>query len=141
MIKKGFMYFATAIVAVLSVSCNKEVGKQSGGLNLAGDWQLVDVDFVTKSAVIGDQTVTVYLRLSADGAFALWQQLGQGRFQEFSGSWDCKDNVLSGKYSDGKSWGSDYEVSMEDGFLILSVLPGRSETYTYSHCTIPDTLQ
>ncbi|MGM9768636.1 MAG: hypothetical protein ACI3Z0_09275 [Candidatus Cryptobacteroides sp.] len=135
------MFIAMAMTLLDIASCSKDKPGKGGTDNLAGDWQLVDVDFGTKSAVIGEQTVTVYLRLMDDGKFELWQQLGQGRYQKFSGSWSCRKGILRGKYSDGNDWGSEYEVSIEGDFLTMTALPDRVDVYSYSRCTIPDSLR
>lgn len=139
--KRMAIFIAMAMTLLAIASCSKDKPEKGGTDNLVGDWQLVDMDLGTKSAVIGDQTVTVYLRLKADGTFALWQQLGQGRYQEFSGSWSCRKGILRGNYSDGNAWASEYGISIEGDFLTMRAMPDGTDVYSYSRCTIPDSVQ
>ncbi|MGM9742097.1 MAG: lipocalin family protein [Candidatus Cryptobacteroides sp.] len=136
--KRVAMFLTMAMTILALASCGKEDGPaKTGSKDLAGDWQLKNVEFKTKSADIGDVTVDVYLRLSKDGNFGMWQQLGQGRYQSFSGTWTYRDGVLSGTYSDGKKWGSEYEASVEGDILTMTALPDGLDIYSYSRCTIP----
>ena len=48
MIKKLAMKVAVAVAAVLAVACGSKVDKAA---SVEGEWELVDVEFATKSAV------------------------------------------------------------------------------------------
>ncbi|MGN1231993.1 MAG: hypothetical protein ACI4UJ_00920 [Candidatus Cryptobacteroides sp.] len=139
---KRIIIFLAMVMTFLSiVSCSTDKPEIGGTADFSGDWQLMDAKFNTKSAVIGGETVTVYLRLSKDGSFGIWQQLGQGRFNSFTGTWSYSKGVLSGIYSDGTKWGSEYEVTLEENFMTMTALPDGLDIYSYSRCTIPESVQ
>ena len=135
--RAAIMFIAVAMAFLTVASCSKVNPDKGSNADIAGDWQLMDVQFQTKSAVIGGENITVYLRLSKDGSFGMWQQLGQGRFKSFTGTWSYSKGILSGSYTDGSKWGSEYEVSIEEDFLTMTALPDRLDVYSYSRCTIP----
>lgn len=114
--------------------CKKD--KFYSAQSIAGQWELCDIQ--VKSAQLGDQTIEVYMDLKADGTFELWQVIGENYDRKhFEGTWTIASNVLSGKYSDGASWGADYTVSKQESTLVLTEKAG-SEIYVYQPCTIPD---
>ena len=83
-----------------------------------------------KAAQLGDQTIEVVITFNADKTFSLSQVLGNGRAQEFSGTWALTESTLTGKYENGKSWGSSYQVSVENA--VLTMIPEtEAEIYTY----------
>jgi len=136
MMKRFLLILAVALVA--AAGCRK-ANPQSVAGSIEGQWELVSVSLGTKSAVVGDETVTVYIEFASGGKFSLYQQLGAGRFAAYSGSWTLDGETLSGKYSDGSSWACDYSVKLEESTLVLTTLTG-GDVYTYRSCTIPDSV-
>ena len=124
MIKKLAMTVAVAVAAALAVACSSKEDKAAG---VEGEWELVDVEFATKSAVVG--------------TFAMYQKLGEGRFRNFSGTRSCSNGILNGTYSDGKNWGCPYKVSRDGDTLVMVSSPDGKDTYTYRKCTIPDEIK
>ena len=109
----GMMKRFLALLAgflLLGVSCNKV---DDAPLNIIGDWEVCSVEFATKSAMVGNEKVTVYLRV-------------------------LSGNVLSGIYSDGKEWSSEYLVETKDGHLTMRTYPDKKDTYIYETSTITD---
>ena len=92
--KRAAMFLAMAMAFLTVASCSKVIPDKGSNADIAGDWQLMDVQFQTKSAVIRGENITVYLRLSKDGSFGMWQQLGQGRFKSFTGTWSYSNCLL-----------------------------------------------
>ena len=135
MIKKLAMTVAVAVAAALAVACGSKVDKAA---SVEGEWELVDVEFATKSAVVGSETVSVYINFDAKGTFAMYQKLGEGRFRNFSGTWSCSNGILNGTYSDGKNWGCPYKVSRDGDTLVMVSSPDGKDSYTYHKCTIPE---
>ena len=135
MIKKLAMTVAVAVAAALAVACSSKEDKAAG---VEGEWELVDVEFATKSAVVGSEMVFVYINFDAEGTFAMYQKLGEGRFRKFSGTWSCSNGILNGTYSDGKNWGCPYKVSRDGDALVMVSSPDGKDTYTYRECTIPE---
>ena len=124
----------SALLALgLLTACSK--GEKAKGMNITGDWQLTSI--LVKSVSFGSETVDVYLHFGADHKFELYQMLGTGRFRKFSGNWDLNADLLSGTYSDGKKWGADYIVSVNEDTLRLISQSSTPETDTYKRTTIP----
>lgn len=128
------------MLAALSLLTFSSCKKSEKAIRIYGDWELNDVEFVTKSAVVGDETVSVYIRFTEDNTFQLWQKLGEGRYASFDGQWTLTGNVLSGTYTNGKALSSEYEVSVNKNTMTLTTLPDRNDTFTYQSCTIPEDL-
>ncbi len=128
------------MLAALSLLAFSSCKKGDKAIRIYGDWELNNVEFVTKSAAVGEATVSVYVRFTQDNTFQLWQKLGEGRYASYSGQWTLTGNVLSGTYANGKELSSQYEVSTGKNTLTLTTLPDRSDTFTYQSCTIPEDL-
>ena len=117
------------------VACGGE--KDEMPIDITGDWNLVNIQ--TKSATLGGQTVDVYILFSSDKSFTLYQMIGQGRYHKYSGTWSMTGATLTGKYSDGKQWGSSYEVErLSSGEITLTSASG--EVDTYRKATIPSSV-
>ena len=124
---------AILLFALVSFSSCK---KDEKTLDVKGEWELTEVKMATKSALVGAETVTVYVKFSEDGTFAMYQMVGAGRFVSFSGSWKLAGSTLSGTYADGTSWASSYEVSVDNSTLTMTTEDGL-DVFVYKACTIP----
>ncbi|MGN1210535.1 MAG: hypothetical protein ACI4TM_02535 [Candidatus Cryptobacteroides sp.] len=115
---------AFLIVPVLILfSCTKD-GVSADGI--FGEWHCHDLES------------DIYVSFSSDGVFGLYQQIGEGRYRFYYGSWSFDGQVLSGNYSDGTGWGSSYSVSFEGSDrMTLTALNGSSEAVTYTRTSIP----
>lgn len=136
--KKIFKYALSAVLAIVCglglVSCNGTSGNNGEDpIDVTGEWELSKVE--TKSVMIGDESVTIYVKFDG-GAFTLYQVLGQGRPRKYTGTYTLSDNLLSGKYSDGSSWGSSYTVSVSGSNLNLAQTGGK-EIDSFRKTTIP----
>ena len=112
--------------AMLMMGCKKE---KPVALDITGTWELADI--TTKAAQIGEKTVEVVITFNADNTFTMSQMLGQGRHTSYSGTWQLTETKLSGKYSDGKTWGAVYEVSREGDVLTMTPDIADAESYIY----------
>lgn len=127
MITRKLIKLFSVAAAVLMTACT--TGKEEKAIDITGTWDLIGIE-VTKAAQLGDETVSVEITFNADKTFSITQTLGGGRAEEFAGSWQLAGNVLTGKYSNGKAWGSSYEVSVENS--ILTMIPeSKEEIYSY----------
>lgn len=124
------------IAALLLAGCGNN--EKPVALDVTGQWELIGLE--TKAIQIGDEKIEVYMDLKADKTFQLWQKLGEGRYRNYNGTWALTESTLTGKYSDGKEWGSAYEVSREGDNLIMKETKTGTETYTYKSCVIPSEL-
>ena len=117
-------------------SCSKS--KEDKPLDITGDWNITSI--TTRSATIGAQTVDVYISFMEGGAFTLYQKTGGGRYQKFEGTWTLTGSLLGGKYSDGASWATTYNVSLEDGLLTLESNTDPVEVSVYKKASIPQSV-
>lgn len=128
MMRRKFLIMLAALLMVAVVGgCKKDSGNKLSE-QIIGSWELSAVDF-TRSVMIGDVFVEVYVDFLSDGSFTLSQVLGAGRAEEFSGTWTLTGSTLSGTYSDGTAWGTDYEASVTDD--VLTLVSG-GDTYRYT---------
>lgn len=117
------------IGAALILSACGEGGKESKALDITGTWELTGIE-ITKAAQLGSETIEVSITFNQDKTFSLSQTLGSGRPKDFSGTWQLTDTILTGKYSNGKAWGSSYEVTV-NGTEMTMTPEGGAEIYTY----------
>ena len=136
---KKFFAMAFAALALCACGGNKDnpetPGGSSGGgsgsgtskADISGCWELVSV---TTKAGIGGLPVSVYLDFTASGGFTLYQQIGDGRYTKFTGTYVLSsDNKLSGKYDGGANWGP-YSAEISAKTIKLTT-PGNQEVDTY----------
>lgn len=126
MIMRRLQIIFLVLSAMLIMGCKKE---KPVGLDVTGTWELMDIQ--TKAAHIGEEIVEVVITFNADNTFSLSQMLGQGRPVTYSGTWLLEGTKLSGKYSDGKAWGTTYQVSVEGTVLTLTPEIDGAESYIY----------
>lgn len=131
--------FAIIISLMLALCSCKETKKQAP-LDISGEWQLTDM-IQTKAIHIGSETVDVYMLFSVDKTFDMWQFLGAGRYQHYSGTWELSGDVLTGKYSDGSVWGNVYKVSLSDNVLTMEATQNSTDIYKYTRTVIPDNVK
>ena len=117
------------IGAALILSACGESGKESKALDITGTWELTGIE-ITKAAQLGSETIEVSITFNPDKTFSLSQTLGSGRPKDFSGTWQLTGTILTGKYSNGKAWGSSYEVTV-NGTEMTMTPEGGAEIYTY----------
>ena len=127
-----------AVLVMIVAACGGK-NDEKKGLDISGQWELFDIE--TKAAQIGDAEIEVYIEFNKDNTFNLWQMIGAGRFEKLTGTWTLNQNVLSGKYSDKKDWGTTYDVAVESGNLVMTEMKTGKETCIYRKCTIPSDIQ
>ena len=108
--------------------------------DIIGEWNLTDME-LTKSVSIGTETIDIYISFAADNTFNLWQFIGAGRYEHFTGTWALTEGLLTGKYSDGAEWGNAYTVSCSDDILTMTATVNSSDVYVYTRCTIPENIK
>lgn len=128
-----------AVLVMMVSACGDKGSDSKKGLDITGQWELIDIE--TKAVQIGEAEIEVYIEFNKDNTFNLWQMIGAGRFEKMTGTWTLNQNVLSGKYSDGKAWGANYEVGIESGNLVMTETKQDIQTYIYRKCTIPSDIQ
>ena len=101
---------------------------------LAGEWQLKTWNGEAP------RDFDAYVSFGADRSFEIYQRLSEVKCQKFTGSYQVQNDVLSGKYSGGKNFGSTYDISFNESgsTLTLTSATGVAETGVYVRAAIPD---
>lgn len=118
-------------VFAAAVSCNKIKGPVVAE-SIVAEWHLVSVSGQSSAP-------EVYVNFAQDLSFELYQKIGEGRYRKYTGSYTVTESIVSGTYSDGEKWGSDYEASFDGENLILTAQNGSAEVCTYEKKALPDT--
>lgn len=131
MMKKYMMMAAAVLLMTLAGSCQPDnpddPGSNQGKGSIEGVWELSKVE--TKAVDVFGTSVSVYVSF-ASGKFELYQQIGSGRYEKFTGTYSFSGDKLSGKYDDGKSLGSNYTVTLGGDTLVLETEGGKEkDTY------------
>lgn len=95
--------------------------------------------------VVSDIDADIYLSLTDDKKFELYQKIGEGSHRLYRGSWamDTKE-ILSGKYNDGTPWGSSYAVVFSEDKNSLTLTPTSAvtqEDHVYRRESIPSAVK
>ena len=94
---------------------------------LAGDWHC------TSSAIDAE----IYATFNAEKTFILYQQIGEGAYRLYRGTWNLEGDLLTGKYNDGEDWAAAYKVAIEGDVLTMTSQNDAAETSTYKKSDIP----
>ncbi len=134
-IRSAVLAAAICLSGLLS-SCGGEEEPQKK-LSIAGAWELMSVQ--TKAAMVGGQSVNVFIEFTAD-SFVLYQQLGSERYYSYNGTYTLTDGKLKGNYSDGSSLGSIYDVECDGSTLVLTTSNGKEVDSYKSITAIPESV-
>lgn len=119
--------FILIALVLIATGCRKDKPVDYAKL-VIGEWHCVPETF----------EADIYLAIDEAGTFDLYQQIGDGRHRHYSGEWDLDGTTLSGTYSNGDNWGSEYQVSFSGGnTMSLKALNGSEEVMKYSREVIP----
>lgn len=99
-----------------------------------GEWVL------TKWNDSQDLPFGVYLRLNADNTFDLYQHTANVLWVHYSGTYSLNGSTLSGVYSDGESWATDYTIKYNNNEPKQIMLTSTDNVGIYTETTIPDTV-
>ena len=110
------------------VACGKETPAEKG---IHGQWKS------TSLSAEGE----IYLSLTEDNNFELYQQIGEGRHRLYRGVYNFENDILSGKYNDGEDWAYSYQVVLSDDTMTLTTLDESAQTSVFQRTTIPTEVQ
>ena len=94
---------------------------------------------------VSDIDADIYLALTSDKKFELYQKVGEGSHRLYRGSWSMDNqNILSGRYNDGTSWGSSYATVISEDKNNLTMTPTNAvtqEDHVYRRESIPSAVK
>ncbi len=120
------------VMLLALVGCESNKGNK--GLNVAGEWQLVQWNEATPE-------FNVYIDFNADGTFEMYQQVWSFDYELYTGKYTINGDVMTGTYADGSNWACGYKVSVVDGQLTMYSQEDQSIASLYEKCTIPEEIK
>ncbi|MBO5877346.1 MAG: hypothetical protein J6Q37_06860 [Bacteroidales bacterium] len=126
--KKILLIFA---VLALVASCGKNEEGKKPEIDL--EEQLIGQWHSTSISVEGD----IYIEFYQEKSFELYQQIGEGAYRLYRGTWNLEGDLLTGKYNDGEDWAAAYKVAIEGDVLTMTSQNDAAETSTYKKSDIP----
>lgn len=85
--------------------------------------------------------IDVYLGLSQDYTFELYQKIGEGPHYLYKGKYKFDGDVLSGTYNDYTPWAHEYKVTKSGSSLVLTSVSDDSYSVTYTKEAIPESVK
>lgn len=119
--------FILCAVMILAACDGKSGGKKLED-KLYGEWHSTSLTV----------TADIYLSFTEEKTFEIYQQIGEGAYRLYRGTWNLEEGVLMGRYNDGEDWASSYLVTIEDNVLTMTSQNDAAEVSTYSSGTIPE---
>lgn len=101
---------------------------------VTGQWHLESWGVLTQ------EQADVYVSFGEDGTFDLYQRVYTTWYEHYDGTYTQQDGLLSGTYSDGTAWGSEYTVlvSADKSTMTLTGASDASDVSVYRAGTIPE---
>ena len=130
--KTIFRLILALSVLAAAVSCGEKDKGPAVSEKIVAEWHLVGVSGMTS-------VPQVYVDFAQDMSFELYQKVGEGRYRKYEGTYTVAGSVVSGQYSDGEKWGSDYKASFEGDNMVLTAQNGSEEACTYEKKALSDT--
>jgi hypothetical protein len=131
-IMKKIIYILSAVI--LMAACDR-MGNNDNELTpeqrICGEWCCTDLP----------SGGSIYLSLSENKMFELYQQISEGRHRLYRGTWKLEENILMGKYNDGEDWASSYEVTIDNNSLTLISTDESAQKSVYQKVRIPDSVK
>ena len=130
------IFAAFAVIVCAAASCEKNTDlERYVAAELIGEWHLTEA---TAEGVVISSDMDIYLKISGDCTFELYQKSGSQsvRYDKFTGTCECNGNILTGEYSSGVAWASKYTYNATDGSLVLKSY-NRLEEQKYQKAEIP----
>jgi hypothetical protein len=121
-IMKKLLYILAA--ALLMAACGKETPVEQG---ICGEWHS------TSLSAEGE----IYMSLTEDNKFELYQQIGEGRHRLYRGTYSFENDILTGKYNDGENWAYSYQVVLSGNTMTLTTLDESAQVSVFQREAIP----
>ena len=129
---KKILYFISALM--LMVSCGGDKGGQHTGLTL--EQKLCTEWHSTTLSLDAD----IYISFAENNTFELYQQIVEGAYRLYRGTWNLEEDLLTGKYNDGEDWAAAYQISIEGETLTMTSKNDAAEVSIFKKAEIPATV-
>ena len=123
---KKLLYIMAAVLVLAACGKNNDNKKTPAEL-LCGQWHS------TSLSADGD----IYLSLTKDNKFELYQQIGDGRHRLYRGTYNFENDILTGKYNDGEDWAYSYQVVLAGDTMTLTTLDESAQESVFKRESIP----
>ncbi len=136
---KKIIYTLVILGTILFSGCGSSSKEESSPAllkALAGEWHL--------TAWVGEKPsgFDTYLQFNTDKTFVVYQQVEEVYYQKYTGNFLLKGTNISGKYSDNTTWGSAYEISLDEtGNTLTMKSDSAGETNIYTRSAIPESVK
>ena len=126
---KKLLYIFAALMLIASCGKNEEGKKPEINLEeqIVGQWQSTSI------SVDGD----IYIEFDQAKTFELYQQIGEGAYRLYRGTWNLEGDLLTGKYNDGEDWAAAYNVAIADNVLTMTSTNDAAEVSVYEKSEVP----
>ena len=126
---KKLLYIFAALMLIASCGKNEEGKKPEINLEeqIVGQWHSKSI------SVDGD----IYIEFDQAKTFELYQQIGEGAYRLYRGTWNLEGDLLTGKYNDGEDWAAAYKVAIEGSNLTMTSNNDAAEKSIYTKSEIP----
>ena len=140
--KKILMAAVLLLSLVALTGCSGENNENPLIKGVVGQWQLKSSPLITEDT---KDRIDAYVEFKSDGTFDLYQQdfASPLYYEHYSGTYLITDKIITGKYSDGKSWGAanGYEAVINmAGQLTLTNVDLTDDVSVYEKATIPSSV-
>ena len=119
-----------AAAVLVFASCTKS--DVAAVKKIAGDWYYETVESAT--------SIQVYVTLSKDMTFDLYQKIGDGAFRRRTGTYTFDGTIIDGVYSDKTNWKEAKYVTVDGDVLVMAGVE-TGETITYVRKLVPATVR
>ena len=126
---KKLLYIFAALMLIASCGKNEEGKKPEINLEeqIIGQWHSTSI------SVDGD----IYIEFDQAKTFELYQQIGEGAYRLYRGTWNLEGDLLTGKYNDGEDWAAAYNVAIADNVLTMTSNNDAAEVSVYEKSEVP----
>lgn len=125
---KKSLYIISALL--LLTACGKNGGEQT---ELRLEQKLCTEWHSTTLPLDGD----IYINFEEGRIFELYQQIGEGAYRLYRGTWSLEEDLLTGRYNDGEDWAAAYSIAIEEDVLTLTSVNDAAEVSTFAKAEIP----
>ena len=132
--KHIYSLFAAALLVFCAGCSNDDDGPAISDKGVVGEWHLTSWNHETPA------DFDVYVQFGADGKFDIFQKVETSAYVRYSGRFAASDSRLSGRYSDGVAWSTDYTFELSDNgdTLTMTSATEGAEVSVYTRTPIPE---